>query len=181
MLINTLFDLLNYHFNHTEYDLIIFVTNNNKRIKLLSKQIYGISLLNNYKYLYVNLNKRGELIKSKEAIIYSDSNYIEDIENKILETKKDIGFIIIDNFDLLEIKNQNNYKAYDLSLKLKKLSIKTKLPILVFKGINNNKTNIANLLEPLVQYSDLIIYEDNDNNLNVIKNRYGELFELIDY
>lgn len=69
-----------------------------------------------------------------------------------------------------------------LSNVMKKISINLSIPIILVKK-NNTKNGryIIRSLEVLGQDSDLIIYENNDYELKVLKNRYGYLFEIIDY
>jgi len=184
-MLNTMFDLLNSHINYTEFDLITFVTNNENRSKSLLNYLVDISEINNLKFLYINLNEEKNSI-SNNRFIYDNSNYLNEIENKILELKNDIKFVIIDDFDSIkcdEIKCENDFvfKSY-LSIHFKKISMNLNLPIILLKKNNlKDQNDIIRSLGGLGQDSDLIIYENNENELKVLKNRYGDKFELIDY
>lgn len=186
-MLNTLFDLLNYHINRTEYDLITFVTNNENRIKSLLNHLIDISELNNLIFLYLKFDEENNNINCNR-FIFDNLNYLTEIEDKILELKNEIKFVVIDNFDLIkchDIKFEYNYEfRAHLSNHLKIISMYFKLPIIVLKKDNlkeKDKYHIITLLEELGQDSDLIIYENNENELKVLKNRYGVRFELIDY
>lgn len=182
-MLNTLFDLLNYHINYTEYDLITFATNNERRIKSLINLLIEISKFNNIKFLYFKLNEDTNDSIS-DRFILDNSKYINEIENKIYEFKNEIKFIIVNDFDSVKCNNTKDVlkcRQY-LSNVMKKISINLSIPIILVKK-NNTKNGqyIIRSLEALGQDSDLIIYENNKYELKVLKNRYGYLFEIIDY
>lgn len=185
-MLNTLFDLLNYHINYTKYDLITFITNNKNRINSLFECLLEISKLNNMNFLYIDLDNNPNLINNEKLCIYCNKGKVEEIEEEISNLKNDIGFILINKYDLISANNEEyNYDHSHKSRILKKVSIETKLPIIVIKNIKDNtkkknRGEILNMIRPLEQDSDLIIFEDNNNDLNVLKNRHGDLFELID-
>ena len=189
-LINTLFDVLNFHITQQK-DLIVIGLKDINKIGTILDTFYDISKINNKKFLYMCFSKNYIIDeKNKEPILeinidhYRDmKNYffesiadkVEDMINTIIESKKDgCEFAIINNdFKTIERIFVNKKPLVGV---LKEICQKLDFNIVFIDAYDVSKIHAIGIME---QVSDLILNEESDHLFKTLKNRYGDRFDLI--
>lgn len=143
--------------------------------------------------LILGENKTLDYIKElSEANIFIDDTpaiSIETIKEKCIKLKKEknIGLIVIDYFQLIEIERESKLKGSEMakiSLTLKKLAQELNIPIIITSQLKaeidereDKRPKLGDVIGNAVeQDSDVVMFlynEDNNREIIVAKNRYG--------
>ena len=111
---------------------------------------------------------------------------IEEIREKSrkLKLEKNIGLIMIDYLQLIDTTSDDEQGRTEIMINLKRLAKELNIPILVVSQLNSKveqredkKLYLTDLSKCIVQYADVIMFMDEENNnvrkITIAKNRYG--------